>query len=1226
MSQQYIPPGSIKSLSIRLLSSKDLVSDPRFEIKSDRITYGRNPEDEKPINNTLYSTQLGPITAGNECPICKNRFGRCMGFSHGGYIKLGRSFIAPQFLEYVKNLLNIFESDSYDKQGKLQIKFSEEDLETCEDFRNMSRVSKIKSIASMHKKNDMETGQMIKEHVYYVSTKEVEREIKGKKQRRNTPKTKKFKYRCIRKMEGTYKDPRTDPDVPVTEIRNILSKISDEKLKMLTGSEVVSRPENTIIEYIHVPPNRFRPITKSGERIDPDDLTSSLKRIIAANNALLSSSGETESYVAEIQQEYEKMILSSGETKHPGSTQKYQSLKIKLNDKEGELKGYGSKRGDYGGRTIIVPDVNLKIYQIRIPQIFARKLTVPMKLNKFMLQIKYDGPKDTEGEPANLDVLTKVIEMFERVGGYNIIKNVRSTRYKNPIRFVHFDRFESYEVDIEPDTSGKFVDKQKRPRYYKIVIFAKVKNQDKEMRFEFGFGDLFNRNLINGDVVAINRQPTMIKQGFMGFKVVISTPQDVTIGINPSVIGGFAGDFDGDEMNLLVPQSLASRSDVKLLMDVRNCQITEQSSRYIHNIIQDTMLGTYFFTLPNITLTRSKIIQALSQSTLNIDIQDLFSRADAMNVPQNSGLMLISGLLPRNLTITELNIHNGILTKGPLTKSKVSKLFNILVHRFYISNGPQLAADLNLNLQRVTAWSLKLFGFSIGYKECQLSHKTARKIKGVQDELIKELRSTPEDRERLISTAFNRIALFAESDRHHDNITIYRSKISKLTKYKVVVYPEFYKKPTKTPQIKIYGGDGFKFVFHSDVILNNELVKGKGKRDGFDIYYKKTLVYTSDEDVLNFNCRIVLQSMRIEPSQIKSLLFNAHYKDMFINGLRHNLEYDSFIVLEDTKGDRALKLEKRKSFNRLQLITESGAKGTKLNFAQACAMIGQQYFNGEIIEFLKKGNLRFMNFYSFETNDPEAAGLITKSYVEGQTLPNFITAAITARPDIAAGIVKTADTGYLQRRFENMMKNPTTDYKGSVRDQEGNIIQFRYGKFGSSLDKLTTVKGKTTFVNLKQMINDIKYEAPIAFHFYVDNQKALKQVYQDIKNSKLLLEYMDNNKTRDMQDVLKSTGLRNFSDIDYIVVMNPSVVGYGMLYSINNLKNIKIIRPKNYNHEWHLDYKNYKKIFSFTGTYTFAPIPTVDTANRIKSRINNILLLLTEHPPRFIEAFGAHVI
>lgn len=1225
MNQQYILPGSIKSLSVRLLSSKDLVSDPRFEIKSDKITYGRNPDDEKPINNTLYSTQLGPITAGNECRVCKNRFGRCMGFSHGGYIKLGRPFIAPQFLDYVKNLLNIFESDSYDKQGTLQIKFNEEDLETCEDFRNMSRVNKVKSIASMHKKNDMETGQMIKEHVYYVSVKEVEREIRNRKQRTQAPKTKKFRYRCIRKMEGTVADPKTDPDIPVTEIKKILSKISDDKLSKLTGSEIVSRPENTVVEYIHVPPNRFRPITKSGERIDPDDLTASLKRIIAANNALLSSSGETESYVAEIQQEYEKMILSSGETKHPGSTQKYQSLKIKLNDKEGELKGYGSKRGDYGGRTIIVPDVNLKIYQIRIPQIFARKLTVPMKLNKFMLKIRYADLKDTEGEPANLDLLTRIIEMFERTDGYNIIKNARSTRYKNPMRFIHFDRFKSYEIDIEPDENKKRLDKQGRPLYYKIVIIANVKNQEDEMRFEFGFGDLCNRNLMNGDCIAINRQPTMVKQGFMGFEVVISTKEDVTIGINPSVIGGFAGDFDGDEMNLLVPQSLASRSDVKLLMDVRNCQITEQSSRYIHNIIQDTMLGTYFFTLPNITLERDQIIQALSQSALSIDFEDLFSRADTLNLPQNSGLMLISGLLPRNLTITELNIQNGILTKGPLTKSKVSKLFNILIHRFYVSDGPQLTSELNLNLQKVTAWSLKLFGFSIGYKECQLSHKTARKIKGVQDNLIQELRSDPENRERIISTAFNRIALFAESDRHHDNITIYRSKISALKKYKVVVYPAFFKKATGTPQVKIYGGNDFKFTFHTDVILNDKLVRGTGEKSGFDIYYKNTLVYTSDEDVLKYNCRIVLQDVRIEASQIKSLLFNAYYKDMFINGLRHNLEYDSFIVIKDTKGERALRLEKMKSFNKLQLITESGAKGTKLNFAQACAMIGQQYFNGEIIEFLKKGNLRFMNFYSFETNDPEAAGLITRSYLEGQSLPNFITAAITARPDIASGIIKTANTGYLQRRFENMMKNPTTDYKGSVRDQEGNIIQFRYGKFGSSLDKLTQVKGQTSFVNLKQMINDIKYEAPIAFHFYVDNQNTLKNVYQDIKNSRLMLEYMDTHKTKDMQSVLEEIGLKNFMDIDYIVVMHPSVIGYGMLYSIKGL-NIKIIRPKKYNHEWHLDYKNYDKIFSFTGTYRFTYIPTIDTANKIKSRINNILLLLTEKPPIFIDVFGAYVV
>jgi hypothetical protein len=268
-----------------------------------------------------------------------------------------------------------------------------------------------------------------------------------------------------------------------------------------------------------------------------------------------------------------------------------------------------------------------------------------------------------------------------------------------------------------------------------------------------------------------------------------------------------------------------------------------------------------------------------------------------------------------------------------------------------------------------------------------------------------------------------------------------------------------------------------------------------------------------------------------------------------------------------------------------------------------------------------------MNFYSFDTNDPEASGLITKSYIEGQTLPNFITSAITARPDIARGIVKTADTGYLQRRFENMMKNPMADYKGSVRDQNDNIIQFKYGKFGSSLDKLINVKGKKSFVDLKQMISDMKYKPPIAFHFYVDNQKALKEVYKDIVNSKKLLEYMDENKNNEISRTLDRIGLRNFTDIDYLVIMHPDVVGYGMLYSIPELKNIRIIRPKKYNKKWHMAYKKlYNKIYSFTGSYRFLGIPQINTKSKMLPRIENLLILLEEQPPTFVDVFGVYVV
>lgn len=78
-------------------------------------------------------------------------------------------------------------------------------------------------------------------------------------------------------------------------------------------------------------------------------------------------------------------------------------------------------------------------------------------------------------------------------------------------------------------------------------------------------GDIVHRHIINGDYCLFNRQPSLHKQSIMGFYVYVS--QDKTFKFNESVCTPFNADFDGDEMNLHILQTITAKAEAKHIMN-----------------------------------------------------------------------------------------------------------------------------------------------------------------------------------------------------------------------------------------------------------------------------------------------------------------------------------------------------------------------------------------------------------------------------------------------------------------------------------------------------------------------------------------------------------------------------------------------------------------------------------------------------------------------------------
>lgn len=86
-----------------------------------------------------------------------------------------------------------------------------------------------------------------------------------------------------------------------------------------------------------------------------------------------------------------------------------------------------------------------------------------------------------------------------------------------------------------------------------------------------------------------NRQPSLHKMSIMGHRIKIMPYS--TFRLNLSVTSPYNADFDGDEMNMHVPQSFETRAEVLELMMVPKCIVSPQANRPVMGIVQDTLLG-----------------------------------------------------------------------------------------------------------------------------------------------------------------------------------------------------------------------------------------------------------------------------------------------------------------------------------------------------------------------------------------------------------------------------------------------------------------------------------------------------------------------------------------------------------------------------------------------------------------------------------------------------------
>lgn len=115
--------------------------------------------------------------------------------------------------------------------------------------------------------------------------------------------------------------------------------------------------------------------------------------------------------------------------------------------------------------------------------------------------------------------------------------------------------------------------------------------------------------------------------------------------------------------------------------------------------------------------------------------------------------------------------------------------------------------------------------------------------------------------------------------------------------------------------------------------------------------------------------------------------------------------------------------------NNFGIMKSSGSKGDIMHFTLMSGVLGMQTYDNGLMP--KTYNSRTLPYFYEHDDQSESRGLIKQCFIEGQTYPSFFYHTKVAIASLTESAMKTADSGYLQRKFIKMMEDINTKYDGT---------------------------------------------------------------------------------------------------------------------------------------------------------------------------------------------------
>lgn len=490
-----------------------------------------------------------------------------------------------------------------------------------------------------------------------------------------------------------------------TQIREWIEKIPDSDLRLFGYSSERIRPEWFVLTVLPVPPIAIRPsITLESGIKSEDDLTHKLVDIIRINLRLKDNieAGAPQLIIEDLWDLLQYHVTTYFDNNTAGvppakhrSGRALRTIVQRLKGKKGRFRhNLTGKRVNFAARSTVTPDPFIEISEVGVPQEIADELTLP-----------------------------EIVTSWNKKNIEDLVKDSDKAVYL-----------------IRPDETRKKIDE----------------NNKKEVLDELNIGYKVERKLQNGDIVLFNRQPSLHRLSMLAHRVRVLPGK--TLRINPIVCKPYNADFDGDEMNLHVPQTEEGKTEARELMLVRNHVISPRYGAPVITLDEDGVSGPYILTSDSTEFTKEEAMRYFYE----IGLKDMPKPDRGKNY---SGKLIFSQLLPSDLDLeyttttcrvirrtgmckecvkekcpfdAYLKIEKGELKCGVIDSASLGEAKGRLVDKLARDYPSEVIEKFYFNVMRIICDLLTKKGMTVGLDEYEVSDKINEKRKKIFNEVMEE--------------------------------------------------------------------------------------------------------------------------------------------------------------------------------------------------------------------------------------------------------------------------------------------------------------------------------------------------------------------------------------------------------------------------------------------------------------------------------------------------------
>uniref|UniRef100_A0A671WNV0 DNA-directed RNA polymerase subunit n=1 Tax=Sparus aurata TaxID=8175 RepID=A0A671WNV0_SPAAU len=718
----------------------------------------------------------------------------------------------------------------------------------------------------------------------------------------------------------------------------------DEATVSEEGEEAFN-PDLFFLDLLVVPPCRYRPINRLGDQMFTNGQTVNMQAVMkdwvymSVDQTFLSGiPGVTltdKLYNIWIRlQTHVNIVFDSDMDKM--MTEKYPGIRQILEKKDGLFRKHMmGKRVDYAARSVICPDMYIGTNEIGIPMVFATKLTYPQPVT-----------------PWNVKELRQAV-----LNGPNVHPGASMVINEDGRRTI-----------LSPTSLAQ------REAVAKQLLTPCPGPHKMPMK-------IVNRHIKNGDVLLLNRQPTLHRPSIQAHCARI-LPGEKVLRLHYANCKAYNADFDGDEMNAHFPQSELARAEAYTLVSTDQQYLVPKDGKPLAGLIQDHMVSGTRMTIRGCFFTRVQYIELVYRGLTDkpgrvkllppaiLKPQQLWTGKQVVStlllnvIPQNAvPLNLVGkskipskawiqvppraapGYKPDSMCDSQVVIREGELLVGVLDKAHYGSSAYGLVHCCYELYGGQTSGKLLSCLARLFTAYLQLYrGFTLGVEDILVKPGANRQRKKIIQESLKI-------GTKAIQAAFN---------------------------------------------------------------------------------------LPSNVDQAEAQSR--WQDAHLNPDQRDFSMADHKFKEV-ANQVNNDINKVCMPVgLHTSFPD-----------NNLQLMVQSGAKGSTVNTMQISCLLGQIELEGRRPPLMPSGK----SLPCFQPYDPApgAGGFVSGRFLTGIKPQEFFFHCMAGREGLVDTAVKTSRSGYLQRCVIKHLEGLVVQYDLTVRDSDGSVVQFLYGEDGLDIPK-----------------------------------------------------------------------------------------------------------------------------------------------------------------------------